>query len=191
MPINIGSANWTLRGALTSNVFAIESQTDAAVLTVTNAGQTTLSSIPGCIVLSSTDPGWVSFSSSITSYLDTAPVNRQSAYNTSTKVYTAPVAGLYLFTFSAYTNKTGAGNGDYFHPMFLVNGGYGQRRPNGYGSFKVRHYNETPDGYVADAQMEELVYLQANDTVQPSISSSTTAIHFYPYYTFFTVTLVG
>lgn len=68
--------------------------------------------------------------------VDSAFSSRYSGWNSSTNTFTAPVAGMYLFTFSFLHNTTGA---SYARVGFKINGGlgytYGDTLNDGYGGY--------------------------------------------------------
>lgn len=68
--------------------------------------------------------------------VDTAFTSRNSGWNSSTSTFTAPVAGMYLFTFSFLHNTTGA---SYARVIFKFNGSvsttYGDTLNDGYNSY--------------------------------------------------------
>lgn len=92
-------------------------------------------------------------------------------FNTSTGRFTAPTAGMYLFTFTAYITKDIA-NSNYLHVNTEYNGG----AQNDYTMWGYPSVTGYPDGIVCSWMLD----MQANDTFAPLIYNSG-ASHFRIY----------
>ena len=112
--------------------------------------------------------------------MQTVQQNTGSGYDTTNSRFIAPLEGYYLFTANSYLNKMDANIGSYGHPMFLVNGSSGLRRPYGNTMFRMRGYglNST---YSMDGSCEELIYLYVGDYVEYYIYSTAVFQVYYPY----------
>jgi hypothetical protein len=91
---------------------------------------------------------------------DTAWINRGSCYSTSTGLFTAPVAGLYCFTFFCITNSTAGIFVQFFKNGGSVNGGGNPFNSNG---------NVANMGVSAT----NIISLAANDTVNMNLAGGT------------------
>ena len=92
--------------------------------------------------------------------------NQGNHYSTSTYAFTAPINGVYLFTFSALSNNTGSTS----RPMFYVNGG------TAYNS--IRHGISNVDSNGSNSNATScLIKLVAGDYVQ--VGSSSGNIYYY------------
>ena len=127
-------------------------------------------------VVNPTLPSFVAHVNSGTSYTSTAhgsafPANETNHnqgnhYSTSTYAFTAPIDGVYFFTFSALHNNTGSTS----RPMFYVNGG------TAYNS--IRHGVSNVDSNGSNSNVtSSLIKLVAGDYVQVGTSSG--PIYYY------------
>lgn len=85
-------------------------------------------------------------------------------FNTSTGRFTAPTAGMYLFTFTAYITKDTA-NSNYLH----INTEYNGSVQNDY---TMWGYSPASSGYPDGAVCSWILNMQANDTFAPLIYNS-------------------
>jgi hypothetical protein len=123
-------------------------------MTIAEGGQVT---IPRQPAFSATRTAG-NISAAQTIIFDTAWVNRGSCYSTSTGLFTAPVAGLYCFTFFCITNSTAA-----IYVQFFKNGGSVNGGGNPYNS----------NGSIANIGFSatNIISLAANDTVNMYLTS--------------------
>lgn len=142
--------------------------------------------IPAFIAGSASDPSWVNPGGSgtwakINNYCTTVSYNRGSNYNTSTTRFTAPISGPYWFSFTTYLYTD-----SYVHPGFGINGAL----TSGYGfQYRIRGHGMVAN-YQQDAQIEEVLQLNAGDYVEVFWYMSGTCYH-YPYYSLFQGAYVG
>lgn len=184
MPIDIGGT--TVAGAATGQTLKVAyGATD--ILKVDSTGRTTLPNTIGFIA-GGTATGWQAYSGAnplqMTCY-NTTVLNVGGCYNTTTSTFTAPVNGTYMFMSSMY-HYTGPDPG-YVEMSYYVNGSVTARRPAPF--YRIRGYCQ-PTTYSEDSQMEEIVYLYANDYIQIYHwwSSGT---QYYPIYSVFSGFLLG
>lgn len=119
-------------------------------------------SVPAFVAGNLNDASWVIPVSSgvygkINQYCTLVSYNNGGHYNTSTTRFTAPYSGPYWFSFNVYLYTA-----NYVHPLFAINGatttGYGaQIRMRGHGMLA---------NYQQDAQIEEVVFLNAGDYIE-------------------------
>lgn len=184
MPIDI-AGSFALNGYDGSNAFSILAGSTQCT-NIDTTGKMFLPNQIGFIAGKTSDPGWVNIDSSwtsLSSMLDSTVYNVGGGYNTSTGRFTAPVAGNYMFHFTAYFQKLTA-VGNYIYCQFAVNG-------NNISSVKLRNYS-APANYVDDGNMADLVAMNVGDYIEPYTWGSTTGTsRFYPYYSLFSGFLVG
>ena len=193
MPIYFGNAQ--IQGS--NNTFSVVDNTGANVFqrAVNNSygayfAYYANSGAPAFIAGSASDVGWASTApawSKINNYCTTTVLNRGNCYNTSTTRFTAPIAGPYLFIWTAYCYTD-----NYFHPIFAINGSptpYGTA--TGYGStqYRIRGHGMVAN-YNQDAQIEEIIYLAAGDYVEVWWYNASASYH-YPWYDLFQGAYVG
>jgi C1q domain len=115
-------------------------------------------------------------------------VNVSSCFNTSNGRFTAPVAGMYLFSATCY--HVGAAAGHAIHGMFWVNGSSNARRPTA-GSCHRLHNHGVAAGHSSDSETTEMIALLAGDYVQFYNASNATDNTLYPQYCHFEGYLLG
>ena len=125
-------------------------------------------------VVNPTLPSFVAHVNSGTAYTSTSGMlpanetnhNQGNHYSTSTYAFTAPINGVYLFTFSALHNNTGSTS----RPMFYVNGGTAFN--------SIRHGISNVDSNGSNSNVTScLIKLVAGDYVQVGPSSGN--IYYY------------
>jgi hypothetical protein len=143
--------------------------------------------VPAFISGCPSNPGWITPVASgawgkINNYCTNTVYNRGSHYNTSTTRFTAPITGPYWFAFSTYLVTT-----SYVHPLFTKNGSI----TSGYATpqYRMRGHGMA-SGYAEDAQIEEVMYLTANDFVEVYWYASGTC-QSYVHYSIFQGAYVG
>ena len=103
--------------------------------------------------------------------------------NTTNGLYTAPVAGTYLFTFQAYLQKLVSGS-QYIHVNSYINGS-NQEDYTLYGAYQ-------DSSTYAQPEIAKVIRMSANDTFQFRMYLGTAnAFRMYPRYTLFTGVLLG
>jgi hypothetical protein len=115
--------------------------------------------------------------------------NNGECFNGGTGRFTAPIAGTYLFTFSAYTYLGAGLISEYMHPTFLVNGSWTSRRGGGSTPYRIRGHGFA-DTY-KDMEMSEIFRLQTSDYVEVYIYHHTTTCGIYSNYKYFTGIFLG
>jgi len=139
---------------------------------------------------SHTTNGWTAFTASVWQVhpFNTTASNYQSCFNTTTSRFTAPIAGIYLFTASSYLMSSSAGG--YAHSMFWVNGSAGLRRP-GSGTYLHRlKAHGIAAGYSFDAEGCEIIQLSAGDYVEFYVTSAN-VVNFFGTYSHFAGVLIS
>lgn len=117
---------------------------------------------------------------------NTTNLNIGSAFNTSTNKFTAPVAGLYQFTYGLYLTNSGGATAN-MQACINVNGSY----PGFAGSDAYGVMTATPNSTgTIEFTTTVLLYLSANDVVGVSNRSSN-VLRVYQGHTFFTGCLLG
>jgi len=95
--------------------------------------------------------------------------NQGGGYNTSSGVFTAPVAGMYLFTLVTLFYPVASGSN--MDTRYLINGS----TPTNITSFQ----GTAPPGQHCNRELSFIVYLSASDTFQLQANSSVTGASFY------------
>ena len=109
--------------------------------------------------------------------------DKNSNFDTSTGVFTAPVSGLYHFHFNAYAWKLSTGSGNYCHINSAVDGGI-QSDYTIWGHTFTNHYHAI--------DMNRIWFLNANQTFQFAIMQNVASTYsFYTAYVYFSGYLVG
>ena len=182
MAINLGNGS-LLEGGGTALKVRNSSGTkvfDQGVSTYGSAtfGYNSSTSVPMFVAGRSTDSGWISVADGgwrkVNNYCTDVSVNVDSCYDTSATRFNVPLTGPYFLMFTAYTYA-----GNYYHPTFGVNGAPSTR----HGSetkYRIRGHGYV-SGYQTDAQMEEVIWLQAGDYVEVFFATSSTGYHYAPY----------
>ena len=121
-----------------------------------------------------------------TMVLATVDYNIGSHYNNSTYKFTAPVAGRYFFSLSAYlqqTNVIGDSTDNYFYVRFFKNdGGLNELTINGYGN----------NGDQQQSQYHgAILNLSANDTVKAVLGAVGQNADYYGGHTYFAGYFLG
>lgn len=173
--------------------------TDGGDLKIANSSSTVLqlltstgnlrrnAAITPMFYVGSTTASWTALTASTWAVLVFSAVaqNNRSCYSTSTGRFTAPTTGMYLLTGSTYNYQSPS---SYFYPMFWVNGSTSNKtggtnyRPKGW---------MVASGYAFDADLCELVYLNAGDYVEYREYSVGVTGYWYPAYSFFSGVLLG
>ena len=139
--------------------------------------------------------GWSSFTQSWNIQPMGTPsmsVNRGTAYNTTTKRFTAPVDGVYLVIGSWYIYHPAASSraGQYVHPAITINGSLvwnGGQQP-----YTIFGHNNS-DGsttHMDGVNIAFTVYLSANDYVRQEVYSYSTNTQSYDQYHYFSYMLL-
>ena len=107
-----------------------------------------------------------------------------SGFNATSGLYTAPVAGTYMFAFQSYTTKYANSGGQFYH----INRYFNFNNINYYN----RHcYNEATNAYQTP-EITKILRMSANDTFEFRIYVSTAnTFKFYPTYTMLSGYLLG
>lgn len=188
MPIVAG--NGTIEGG--SSAFTIKNSADTTVFkrgisayNGNNFGYYENAGVPAFVAGRVADPGWISYSAGgfqkINNYATNTSYNRGSHYNTSTTRFTAPVAGPYWFAYSCYIYSA-----NYVHPVFGINGS----ATSGYHTqYRIRGHGMVVN-YQQDAQIEEVLKLNAGDYVEVFWAPSGNSFQ-YVYYCLFQGAYVG
>ena len=121
-------------------------------MTITSDGYVTKPNLPAFVAEAKDSGGYTSTSGDFPA--NYANHNQGNHYNTSNYRFTAPVDGVYLFTFSSLTNNTSATS----RPQFFVNGS------SGYNS--IQHGISNVDGNGSNSNTtSSLIKLSASDYV--------------------------
>lgn len=112
--------------------------------------------------------------------------NIGSHFNTSTARFTAPVAGVYYMTWSAYYQGSSGGTASYVHPSIFINGS--NTWNNGQQPFII--YGHNIDGLQNGLQHTWTFYLNAGDYVQPAAYFRSTNDTFYGNYSYLSAGLL-
>ena len=139
--------------------------------------------------------GWSSFTQSWNIQPMGTPsmsVNRGTAYNTTTKRFTAPVDGVYLVIGSWYIYHPAASSraGQYVHPAITVNGSLvwnGGQQP-----YTIFGHNNSDSSttHMDGVNIAFTVYLSANDYVRQEVYSYSTNTQSYDQYHYFSYMLL-
>ena len=143
--------------------------------------------------------GWSSFSSGAWNIQPhgSTPVmssNRGSAYNTSNKRFTAPVAGVYLVQASWYVKQTTAASpaSQYIHPGLYVNGLIGWN--GGQQAYQIFGHEMNRSGtatkHYEGVSISYTLYLSAGDYVEIRVYSPNASPQSYEYYHYFSYALL-
>lgn len=175
--------------SLASNILSVKSGGATTQLTYNAAGNILKSTAHPMYRAYGSYSGWVAGTQGAwnTIIYDTAPQNQNSCYNTTTGIFTAPVAGVYLFQNNTYSYTPGGGA--YMHPMYWVNGASGTNRPNGNAVYRIRGHGTTA-GYSFDGDCCEFIKLAANDYVEYK-QYFAVSINWYPAYSQAAAWLLG
>ncbi len=121
-------------------------------------------------------------------------VNINTCYDAANSRFTAPVGGSYFFQASSYLNKV-ADYGNYFHPVFSVNGSVQNGVVNtAYPNLRLRSHGVSIADYL-DGQITQVYQLAAGDYVEAYVFSGVRVAglgnQYYPPYMRFTGFLLG
>ena len=134
------------------------------------------------------DPGWINPTTSVwrkvSDYCTNVILNVGSCYNSTTTRFTAPRAGQYLFMYSCYDH------GSYMHPIIIINGSVGYKKGSNE-KYRMRHHGWYSSGYSGDMQVEEILFLDAGDYVEPYCYFNSTDSYYYPAYSLFQGMYIG
>lgn len=136
---------------------------------------------------------WTNFSSAAwnTMIFTSVVSNQGSCYSTSNGRFTAPVSGVYWFTYSMYCQKyTDTSYNSYNHPHFIVNGSHTARTSSSTTPYRLRGRTYYSSSYSFDNQVNEIFRLTAGDYVNMYVYSSG-ALRWYPPYSFFSGALIS
>jgi hypothetical protein len=136
-----------------------------ARVVVDSAGRVTMPYQPAFLASATGTSNYTSVSSNTPFPANTAYLNRGNHYNTSTYRFTAPVAGVYIFTWAALKNSNQSSR-----PQIHVNGG--STHPNG---FRPISGNDTTG--VSNGVYTMLVFLNASDYAD--LRSDSGSLYFY------------
>jgi hypothetical protein len=187
MPIDVGGS-YTVGGVNGSIAFSVAAGANAGIQ-IDTSGRTLLPNQVGFVAgWNGTDPGWQNMAFNAwgkNTWFNNTVYNKGNGFSTSTTRFTAPVAGAYMFMFSSYNTKQApATTGHIWYVAFGVNGAV-------YANFAIRGHTD-PQGYSADSQHEDIVYLNVGDYVevffQENVSSG---CQWYPNHSVFAGFLVG
>lgn len=119
--------------------------------------------------------------------LNTTLSNVGSCFNTSTGYFTAPVTGIYYFTYCAYGYKYAATSDSYVHPLLAVNGSTVVRKASNTTDYRLRARTYYASTYAFDLQINDALYLTAADFVQPYLYFGQTGLLYHQQLTGFYV----
>ena len=169
-----GSGAFRVRNTSGSTVFEQGITTSSG----TPFGYYNSGNIPMFVAGRATDSGWISVADGawrkVNDYCTDVGINIGSCYNASTTRFTAPISGPYYLMFTAYTYA-----GGYYHPVIGVNGSPSARHGSDT-KYRIRGHGYSSN-YQTDAQIEEVIWLQAADYCEVFWATSGTAYHYAPY----------
>jgi hypothetical protein len=195
------SAGFTTHTFTSSGTFVVGGLPSSNTLVITNNSKTMTFNPSGKVIL----PGTPVFNASGTALVWEYPAsiswvvptfssvlyNVGSCFNGSTGTFTAPITGLYMFTFTGYATFNTGGIAEYIHPTFLVNGTWASRRGGGSTGYRLRHHGWGPNDYYKDCEISEIFRLQAGDYLYLYLYHSTTTCAIYSNYKLFTGVYLG
>jgi len=168
----------------TANGAAEDSGTYSKRVSIDSAGRVTMPYQPSFVAKAAggwrvipTAPTKAAFSNQI---FDT-----NNDFNPSTYLFTAPVSGVYAFTFQSYTRRTSGGTGDYMYKSFLINGAL----PSTF-TETILHYADHAVGDLGTS-LTAIFSLSANDTVAAATRASSTNCAYHSQSSTFAGYLIG
>ena len=136
------------------------------VMRIDSSGRVTTPFKPAFVAHATGNSNYTSVANNTAFPANATNYNQGSCYNTSNYRFTAPVTGLYLFTFSSIHNNS---SGD-SRPHFFVN------NSGSYNGIQHGINNRDASGSASNAT-SSLIYLQANDYV--FVASSSGSLYYY------------
>jgi len=162
--LTVGSSISTI-GTTTATPLAFKTNSTER-MRISSAGVITTPFRPAFVATATGFSGYTSVAENNPFPANTTNYNQGSCFNTSNYRFTAPITGLYLFTFSALSNNSSAGS----RPGIFVNGS------SVYNSIQHGISNQDADGSNSNTT-SSLIYLQANDYVFAASSSG--SLYYY------------